>query len=63
MRIKKNINQGITSWSNTKFFNETNLPNIITVILQWVRSTTEILEMKGVNVLVLLLTQIKYNKQ
>ena len=60
MRIKKNINQGITSWSNTKFFNETNLPNIITIILRWVRSTTEILEM---NVLVLLLTQIKYNKQ
>ena len=51
------------SWSNTKFFNETNLPNIITIILRWVRSTTEILEMKGVNVLVLLLTQIKYNKQ
>ena len=63
MRIKKNINQEITSWSNTKFFNETNLPNMITIILPWVRSTTEILEMKGVNVLVLLLTQIKYNKQ
>ena len=53
----------LTSWSNTKFFNETNLSNIITIILQWVRSTTEILEMKGVNVLVSLLTQIKYNKQ
>ena len=63
MRIKKNINQEITSWSNTKFFNETNLRNMITIILCWVRSTTEILEMKGVNVLVLLLTQIKYNKQ